>query len=242
MRRYRIPFLTRRPMLVVGLLLLALGVTGCALPVSPPGARESASDARWHVWRVRFARADDGSVRSYLDNLVADRVLFDVVAEQQSQILLWRFHRRWPDDLTGHQLSLMVYAPETTALAMSNMIARNPLVPELIQQGYLVEWRIDPPSRDIAASPAGLSDRHWGESVQREWPHFIMGASRFWVGLTRDAATARQDMALHARYIAVEEDVDDFWYGRARHALLHHLNALFAYRPIEYYDGTPIRF
>lgn len=236
-------------MCAVAMLALLVLLTGCATTPEPAGPDGQVvrslpeTQPIWQFWRFQFARADDGSARTYLDYLVADQLLYDAVLAHQDAIQLWRFHRRWPQDPTGHQLTLRVYAPAYVGREISRSLAENPLIATLMDQGYLVRWRIDGPQRSAATDPAATSDLRWSVDVQREWPYFIMGVSRFWAGLVRAEALARSTTDdLHERYRAVEEAMLAYWRNDARHALLHHLNGIFGYAPLEYYDGSLLRF
>jgi hypothetical protein len=67
-----------------------------------------------------------------------------------------------------------------------------------------------------------------------------MGVSETWLGLVRDAAGAElgetrpADTAkLLAGYEAVERRVTQLWREEGGHAFLHHLSAIFGYRPVE---------
>jgi hypothetical protein len=68
--------------------------------------------------------------------------------------------------------------------------------------------------------------------VQREWPKFIEGASRLWLGLVKAQAERYADQALLQRYRNVEEAMTQIWFEEANHALFHHLSALFGYQPV----------
>lgn len=76
------------------------------------------------------------------------------------------------------------------------------------------------------------SDPAWPASIQREWPSFIMSASRMWLGLVQTEARRHDTSDLHARYRATEEAIDELWFNEGNHAFFHHLSALFGYKPL----------
>lgn len=221
-----------------GALLMVFGA--CATISKPPPAgegvlpevsAESGSPVWWYV-RFRLARAAGDDVSSYLDTLIADQILASVIAQYGEDLALWRFHRRWARDSTGHQFSFIFFAPVPVAEALSEKIVRDPLLEKLTSDGHLVEFRIDAADPDQANDPAATSDRSWPVEIQREWPNFIMGASRMWLGLVQAEAAKHTDLDLYRRYQAVEVALDELWLNEANHAFFHHLSALFGYRPV----------
>ena len=183
----------------------------------------------WNYVRFRLAPEDDGTVNSYLDLMLADQVLAPVIDRYGADIPLWRFHRRWPKDQTGHQFSFIFYASPDVVGAVTAQIRRNPLLQTLGEQGYLVEYRVD---EGGTADVAATSDPGWPETIQREWPAFIMGASRMWLGLLQTEASLHDSMELYARFRMTEKTLDDLWFNEGNHAFFHHLSALFGYKPL----------
>lgn len=224
--------------ILLGALLMVFGACATISMPPPAGERvlpevsaESGSPVWWYV-RFRLARAAEDDVSSYLDTLIADQILASVIAQYGEGIALWRFHRRWAHDNTGHQFSFIFFAPVPVAEALSEKIARDPLLEKLTSDGHLVEFRIDAADPDQAGDPAATSDRSWPVEIQREWPNFIMGASRMWLGLVQAEAAKHIDLDLYRRYQAVEVALEELWLNEANHAFFHHLSALFGYRPV----------
>ncbi len=220
-------------------LLIALLVGACAVqaPVKPHGVALDTVEAgepqpQWWYLRFRLAREDEREVNSYLDMLIADRILAPLIVAERDEIALWRFHRRWPDDATGHQFSLIVFASVPVAQRLADDIAHSATLAQLRDEGHLVEFRIDQPADEVRFDIDATSDRSWPLPIQREWPHFIMGASRMWLGLVQEAAGRHPDLALNERYQVVESDIDALWFTHGNHAFFHHLSGLFGYRPI----------
>ena len=221
-----------------GVLLLTLGA--CAtLPGEPPASEfvatvqtDDVELPRWWYLRFRLRRNEEGDVDSFLDLLIADQILAPAVADNEKDIELWRFHRRWPRDATGHQFSFVFFSPALVAKAVTRQIEQNPLLEKLRADGHLVEFRMDQVGPDRATDPAATSDTSWPPAIQREWPKFIMGASRMWLGLVQSEATKQTDRDLYVRYRAVEVALDDLWFSKANHAFFHHLSALFGYKPV----------
>ena len=226
--------------LVGVLVLLSLILAGCTTsPVS--GSDEALASlpdsaeggpAEWRYARFRLQRPPDGEVNSYLDAMIADHILEPLIVRYRRDLVLWRFHRRWTNDDTGHQFSFIFFTASAVADALIAQLETAPLLQRLKSDGDLAEFRVDRLRPDRASDPAATSDAAWPVEVQREWPKFIMGASRMWLGLVRAEAGKRADLELHQRYREVEVALDEEWFKHGNHAFFHHLSALFGYKPV----------
>jgi len=219
---------------------LALVVGGCAgqqtrvAEATPSAAVEDVAGAtpQWHYLQFRFARPSSGEADRYLDLLVANEVLAPLLSEFHDRVALWRFHRRWPKDATGHQFSWIVLATPQTVSLLDARLRDSARLTELESDGYLREYRVFLANVDDPAALSATSDRAWPETLQREWPHFIMGASRMWLGLVQAEVARADEDDLHARYLTASDAVETLWFKEGNHALFHHLSALFGYRPL----------
>ena len=226
---------------VIMVVLLVVTLVACTTsPVKGPGEaatslpdRGGSGAAEWRYARFRLQRTPDGEVNSYLDGLIADRILEPLIVRYVDELPLWRFHRRWPDDATGHQFSFIFLARPAVGDALIARLEKDPLLQRLKSDGYLIEFRVDRLTPDRASDPAATSDTAWPVEIQREWPKFIMGASSMWLGLVGTEAEKRADLELHQRYQAVEVALDEMWLERGNHAFFHHLSALFGYKPVQ---------
>lgn len=227
--------------------LLAAGLLGCARqpltqqpPPVPAAGRITPSELPEHYWwRACFRMPFDehGEPRWSLDLLLAERLAAPALRRHAAQIPLWRFHRRAAKDAVGHQFSLLFYSDKATADRLFAELAQDPLLPALIDRQYLTRL-ISPcgdpqPRRPLEAT----SDPSWDIRLQRTWPHFIMGVSAHWLALIEEVGAqfpAESDApdALLARYGRIQEEIDAIWREEGQHAYLHHLNALFGYRPL----------
>ena len=222
----------------VALAFLLLG--GCA--TKPPGkvqplpvatSEGSEKDARlWHYFRFRFARTEDDEVDSSLDLLVANEIFSPILQQYGDELPLWRFHRRWPDDPTGHQFSFIVLTDRPNVESINASILAAPLFQQLREEGRLREYRVDVSKAERPGALAATSDRSWPEVLQREWPFFIMGVSRLWLGLVQAEAADNSAKDPYARYREAADAVDELWFEEANHALFHHLSAVFGYQPV----------
>jgi hypothetical protein len=199
---------------------------------APSPMSETQGQARWTYLRFRLARDRTGEVDSYLDALIADQILSGAIAREANEILLWRFHRRWPDDPTGHQFSFIFFARPMVADRLIARVRADPVLDRLREEGHLADFRVDRTSPELGAAAGATSDPSWPPAIQLEWPKFIMGASRMWLGLVQSEAAKHAELELHERYQAVETALDELWFEQANHAFFHHLSALFGYQPV----------
>lgn len=223
--------------------LLALISAGCATltddaapDASPEGQAQvaPAADAapRWYYLRFQFRRNSQNEVERHLDLLVAHQIIAPVLARYRDDIDLWRFHRRWPDDAAGHQFSFIVRTPPEKLALIDRDIRQNTMLARLREDGHLRRYRVDADGSDSPGALAATSDRAWPDELQREWPHFIMGSSRMWLGLVAAAAAKREAIDPYTRYAKASDALDDLWFNTGNHALFHHLSALFGYQPL----------
>lgn len=223
-------------------LLLLIGA-GCATVPGDPGrdlspeevVQESmAADAapRWYYLRFQFHRNSRDEVDRHLDLLVANEIIAPILTRYRAGIDLWRFHRRWPDDAAGHQFSFILRTTPKTLSLIDADVRQHVMLARLREDGRLRRYRVDANKSDAPGALAAASDRSWPDELQREWPHFIMGSSRMWLGLVAAEAGKLEAKGPHTRYAKVSEAMDDLWFNKGNHALFHHLSALFGYQPV----------
>lgn len=253
---------SKRVSKTAGLLAAAALLTGCAFvrpgppQAAPPAtsaapATEASAPAKeigWHAVRFRFAWPEGADPAWHRDLLVAHRVAAPALAAVKDRIRLWRFHRRAVRDGAGHQFSFLFYADAGTAAVVMRAIGENPILKAIETAGSIERTIYSDPTAGAQPDVADTSDRNWSGAVQRTWPHFIMGASRMWLGLIEEAAgrdgrsPPTDPAALEDFYRDVEAEVTAAWRKEGRHALLHHLNALFGYGPVEVWELNLMRF
>ena len=236
---------------LIGLLLLAVHLAGCATtpdqaPVAPvPSGTRDTDTAAIGWWYVRFRHAwpNDAEPLWHRDLLIADRIVRPALDAQRDAITLWRFHRRAARDGAGHQFSFIFRTTPTRAARLYDAIRRNPTLARMQRSGWLESVRFDDLSHIGRPGLGDTSDPNWSRPMQIAWPAFIMGVSGLWLELIAQFGQA-QDLprALDARYRAIDASIDALWRAEGGHALLHHLNALFGYRPVVVTTRAPMRF
>jgi hypothetical protein len=221
--------------------------------MAPPAAESDSESPEKGWWYVRFIRdfPEDAAREPewYLDLLIANEIVAPVLYRHEAGIPLWRFHRRAAHDELGHALSLIIYATPAAADAVYAGIRAAPLTEALIAAGRIDRVAYEDTTRIERPDLEDVSDEAWPMEVQRAWPYFIMGVSRTWLELVSQKADALAEGGTPAglpeligRYRQVNDAVDELWEQQGRHAFLHHLNAVFGYRPLVIYERKLLSF
>jgi hypothetical protein len=183
-----------------------------------------------------------------MDLFLAHKVIAPVLYQYREDIILWRFHRRAVRDQSGHNFSFIFYASPETARRIYNTLKADPHLKAMKSTKMIVDDAYDDTSRVTKPNIEDTSDRNWSLPVQKSWPHFIMGVSQMWLDLITEIAGQTTEKGLsspreiEAFYQQVNQSVLESWQEEGRHALLHHLNALFGYEPVIVYEKRLLRF
>jgi hypothetical protein len=193
-------------------------------------------------WFVRFRMDPAGETRWEIDLLIAHRVLFPLIGAHGEDIDLWRFHRRSAEDNTGHQFSFLFFTTAQVAGSINQMILADPLVRRMLAVGVIQEVITDPVDHNDHQDVGDTSDPKWSPVMQNTWPYYIMGVSRMWLEMI-DQVSQEIGIAgsptlgqLLAHYQRVNDEVTHIWQHEGYHALLHHLNAIFGYEAMVYWE------
>lgn len=191
-------------------------------------------------WRCNFQIIwpDEAEINWEMDLLLAHAVVAPILVEQIDGITYWRFHRRAARDATGHQFSFLFYSKPEVATLIFTEITRSILLQEAYDANLIKLVLIDDPNDRQLPHVEDTSDHNWSPALQRNWPSFIMGASSLWLGLIDDfMQNYPQDHTdihqLLQRYQEVDKKISETWRTEGQHALLHHLNAIFGYNPLQ---------
>ena len=168
---------------------------------------------------------------------------------QQNDIQLWRFHRRAARDDAGRQFSFLFYAAPLTARNIFETLQSDPMVGKMKFAGVIDATVYDDPARLTRPNIQDTSDKNWPISIQKAWPYYIMGVSQMWLSLIAQVAddSLKGDPPasieeIEAFYKQVNETVTDLWQKQGRHAFMHHLNAVFGYEPLIYWEKRYLNF
>ncbi|MGD9134537.1 MAG: hypothetical protein PVF78_12855 [Desulfobacterales bacterium] len=233
-----------------------MAIAGCAATgpeklaetVAPPPQKIAPSSGWWFA-RFRMHWPAEGQVNWHLDLLIAHKIVAPALAQYKDAIFLWRFHRRAVRDDAGHQFSFIFYASAETAYQIFNMLRSNEMLSEMKSAGMIIDDRYDNTDRISRPHIEDTSDASWPPAIQKNWPYFIMGASRMWLNLISDTIAGMPNLN---RPLSIEENeqqykkanaaISELWQKKGQHAFLHHLSALFGYRAIIFYDKRMLKF
>lgn len=194
---------------------------------------------RWFRYRFRIELEENGSTRWWIDILILDTVIRQVLLHHRAGINLWRVHRRSKTDETGHQFTFLVYASEEIANQINQEIQSLNFFKTLKTLKLLKDYPLDEESACDIHLIEGTSDESWSPVVQKSWPYYIMGVSEMLLalvgGLKEGLAVPKPSdelAAIEGFYRRLNNRLSEVWQNEGRHAFLHHINALFGYHPI----------
>ncbi len=243
-------------MLLATFIVLVMAIAGCATTVKrkavetiePPPA-EIASSAGWWSARFRMYWPPEEEPFWHTDLLIAHKIVAPVLLQYKDRIYLWRFHRRATRDRAGHQFSFIFYASAQTAYQVFETLRSNALLTEMAYTGRVIEEVYDNPDRITKPRIKDTSDPNWPSLIQKSWPYYIKGVSQMWLNLitetVADMPTPDAPLSLdeyEELYKEVNATVTSLWENNGRHAFLHHLNALFGYKPVVFYEKRMLNF
>ena len=185
----------------------------------------------------------------HVDLILAHQIVLPVLQQYRDEIELWRFHRRAARDEYGHRFSFLFYASPATAFDIMHALMNDPLLDRLKYSGLVLEVVYDDPAVVAKPNIEDTSDPHWPDVVRRNWPYYIMGVSHMWLNMIAEIAAQQPDgdnfstiSELVAFYQKVNASLSEMWREDGRHAFLHHLNALFGYEPLIYWEKRYMNF
>ena len=243
-------------MLLATFIVLVMAIAGCATTVKrkavetiePPPA-EIASSAGWWSARFRMYWPPEEEPFWHTDLLIAHKIVAPVFLQYKDRIYLWRFHRRATRDGAGHQFSFIFYASAQTAYQVFETLRSNALLTEMAYTGRVIEEVYDNPDRITKPRIKDTSDPNWPSLIQKSWPYYIKGVSQMWLNLitetVADMPTPDAPLSLdeyEELYKEVNATITSLWENNGRHAFLHHLNALFGYKPVVFYEKRMLKF
>ncbi len=107
----------------------------------------------------------------------------------------------------------------------------------------------DDPTKLTRPNIEDTSDKNWSAAIQKAWPYYIMGVSQMWLELIGQLADEKMQSnppismkEIESFYGQVDETMTNLWQKQGRHAFMHHLNALFGYKPLIYWEKRSLTF
>lgn len=224
------------------IVIALLALSGCA-SLTPAGDDTTAdvvaasADALpegegWWYARFHIDWPEDSPIRWHMGTLIGGEVIAPVFDEYYQDIYIWRVHRRASRD-GGHIFSFIFYSTPQGARRIYAAIENNAVVKSLLDNGQITRVEVDDVARITRPNIEDTSDARWSEPVQKTWPAMIMGASRMWLDMVSElAAEEYATRDLDEKYRKVQAGMTDIWQDQGQHAMLHHLNAVYAYQPL----------
>ncbi len=235
------------PWLFLSAVFLCLTV-GCAAsipqpPASPTPMAEAIAPQSSGWWFVRFRMDRPDEVTHWeRDLLIAHRVVSPLIVAHEARIDLWRFHRRAAADKTGHQFSFLFFTTAGVAVSINQAVLDDPLVRQMLADGVIQDVITDAVDHNDHPNVGDSSDPNWSPVMQNTWPYYIMGVSRMWLAMI-DQVSRESGMAADAtldellkHYAQVNDAINRIWQEEGYHALLHHLNAIYGYEALVYWE------
>jgi len=225
-------------------IIVVLGLCGCAslattveeTPATAAAQPEPGSLPEGEGWwyaRFHIDWPEDESARWYMGTLIGGEVIAPIFDEYYQDVFIWRVHRRASRDVYGHVFSFIFYSTPQGAQRIYSAIESNAVVRSLLESGKLTSVDVDDVTRITRPNIEDTSDKHWPLSVQKTWPAMIMGTSRMWLDLVSElAANESATGGLDAKYQNVQDAITTIWQEQGQHAMLHHINAIYAYQPL----------
>jgi hypothetical protein len=238
------------------ILFFVVLIAGCALSgrvqtqaIRPIKPRELPSGQGWWTARFRMHWPPDTEPTWYMDLYLAHQVIAPQLKQYEKEIFLWRFHRRAARDDAGRRFSFIFYSSPQTAEKIFNGLKADPLLAKLKSAGVIDQIGFDDPAQITRPNLEDTADKSWPLSVQKTWPFYIMGASQMWLNLIAEVAAEKPTdippasiEEIEAFYQHVDETITQLWQKEGRHAFMHHLNALFEYEPLIYWEKKYLDF
>lgn len=199
----------------------------------------------WWAYRYRIAWPEEDERPDYaVDLLLAHALVRPVLLKNSEKLLWWRFHRRASRQPPGHQFSFLFYSDRETATDVIKMLDDSSLLGRLRENGMVQETVSSDTYKRQNSAIEAYSDRAWSPVIQRTWPSYIMGVSAYWLALIDELmieqadsqdATVKDTVKLSNMledYRRIDEEITLLWKKEGQHVLLHHLSAVFGYKPM----------
>ena len=199
----------------------------------------------WWAYRFRINWPEELENPDFaVDLLLAHRVVKPVLVANGDNILWWRFHRRAAREAPGHQFSFLFYSDRKTAVELIQKLDDSPLLAVLKDNGVVLKTLSSDTGKNGKTAIESYSDPSWPAVIQRTWPSYIMGVSAFWLALIDElkpemsnqgqesvSDTTEIDKLLD-EYRTIDDEIAVMWQTEGQHVLLHHMSALFGYKPM----------
>lgn len=203
---------------------------------------------RWYIikFRIKYAGVPKEIPLWEVDLIIAHQAIAPLLKIYEDDIILWRFHRMADPIKKLHQFSFHLFTrPDVVKSLYDEALQEDPTLKILVKHDYVSHI-----SKEGGGlfRPEDTCDKEWSPHVKKAWPYYMMGVSKMWLELINSLALATGKPEGISRvkplldwYRAIEDEMLKIWRGGA-HPLLHHLNAIFGYAPIDLAYVRRMRF
>lgn len=215
-----------------------------SVPVNKDAQAQADTLSWWaYRYRVRWPESNDEPDFA-VDLLLAHALVRPVLLEFSEQIIWWRFHRRASKEAPGHQFSFLFYSDRETAVEIIRKLESIPLLAALKDNDIVQKTLSSDTGKKAKTAIEAYSDPSWSPVIQRTWPSYIMGVSAFWLALIDELKPEQSNQGQKAisdatgidrlleEYRTIDDEIAVMWQEEGQHVLLHHMSALFGYKPM----------
>ena len=128
----------------------------------------------WYSFQFKFEFEQNTRPKWWLDILMIDTVVRDIMENHKNNIQLWRFHRRADHDESGHKFKLWCYTTEEVSIAIDEIARCHKSIGVLKENSLLLDYTTE----NSGSGVEGTSDPRWSNEVKKAWPYYIMGISQ----------------------------------------------------------------
>jgi len=193
----------------------------------------------WHSFSFKISWPESQEPRWWVDIAILDCIVRDVVSDGTLHVELWRVHRRAARDKNGHEFTFDCFTAPDTAKIVDATIKQDKAFSflrtnELLEKYYPGEGR---------AGMDEISEQTWPPELRKAWPFYINGVSLALLRLIealkgsthsfpdiKDADVTTE--VIERSYQDLNRRLGDVWRDYGSSAFLHHMNAVFGYRPL----------
>lgn len=204
------------------------------------------SNKGWHAVRFKIEILDNShEYASFLNqpdspihSLIANEILCPAIqryGENGDKIYPWRFHRLFWVQKRQHHFTFRFCADTDSQISeeINKVIKSHSVYIEMNELGLLEGF-------DSSKKGPDGEPELWSEEINKCWPHFICGVSRAWLELIKTFEKSEKKKGTQPRnfkemlifYTNINDSIKDQWLTFGQHSMLHHLNAVFGYNPI----------
>lgn len=195
---------------------------------------------KWYGFNFRITWTENQEPKTWVDIFIIDRIVRDVISKKESELKLWRIHRRSARDERGHELTLDCFTIEETGSLIEELIRENDSFKILKDNNLLAEDLVKGTGgsniHDIADD---ISTRDWQMELKKSWPYYIQGCSKLFLylieflkGNIQADFDDKNISKIESFYTELNNRISEIWQKHGSHAFFHHINAIFGYVPL----------